>query len=149
MVYETVGGDLASGDSGRRRRKSAPTSAVRLMVCLVVLYLIAACGQEEPSIAGVWKHSGKPAWIDIRFEAERGSASISRHDDNPNAVGLPLMSEIVADEASSGLWSGRVYDAASDGFVPVALALLNPELLVISTVEEGGNETEVLRLERD
>jgi len=115
---------------------------------LIVIIVVGWANQASP-IVGVWKHSEKPAWIDIRFDGEVGSARIARHDDNEEAVGLGLLSHIEADEANPNVWRAEIYSAEDDGYVAAVLVLGRDGELVISTAEQGNRATEVLRLKRD
>jgi hypothetical protein len=57
---------------------------------------------------GFWQNEEQPAWIEIRFDDDRGTGTVLRNDKKPEAVGRVLLKDLVAeDEAQS--WSGQIY----------------------------------------
>ena len=112
-----------------------------------VLLLPLMTGCLGTDIAGTWKHSEKPAWIDIVFEAGRGTATILRHGENPEAEGLELLREIESLQGDRRRWRAAIYDGSSDRFVPVTLELDSSGDLIVSR-SQGGRVDEVLRLRR-
>jgi len=109
----------------------------------LLLSILAACSSSSPNIQGLWKHASKPAWINIKFIGDTGSASIAQHDTNPEASGLSLMEQIERSESLTNEWRAQIYDAERDDYVDVTLVLMPNEQLVVHR-----NSTIILRLER-
>ena len=120
-----------------------------IAISFAIVGIVGGCASHASSIAGVWKHTQKPAWIGIQFDDGVGSAWIARHDENEDALGLGLLSRIEADEVNPNLWRAEIYSAEDDGYIAAVLVLGLDGVLVISTVDEGVEPTEVLRLMRE
>jgi len=100
------------------------------------------------SIESIWKHSGKPAWIEVVFDSGIGSATLVRHDNDSKAVGLNIISHIKPVENYTFQWTGKMYSAALNDYVKVKLLLTDSKTLVVFDMPESENSNEILRLFR-
>lgn len=120
-----------------------------LIFCVASLALSSVKIFAGELINGVWKHSAKPAWIEIIFGSEVGSASIKRHDNNSKAIGLNIIIDIKPVINQSSQWVGKMYSAVEDNYVEVKIILVNQTTLVVYDNNEGISSKEILRLFRD
>lgn len=100
------------------------------------------------NISGIWKHSQKPAWLEITFASGVGALSVKRHDNNPNAVGLNVIKDIQLDSKRSSQWVGQMYSALENSYVSVRLVLINPNTLAVFAKSDV-NSNEILRIVRE
>ena len=118
---------------------------------LVILSTLAitACSSTHPNIQGTWKHSEKPAWVEIVFDEQIGSAQISRHDENPDAAGESILEQIARNSSTSNTWFAKIYSAEENGYVDATLVLNEEDELIVRVTSPEEGFTEVLRLMRN
>lgn len=116
---------------------------------LLSLNLLSASVFANVEIDGIWKHTQKPAWLEIKFESGVGSVSVKRHDNNVKAVGLNIIKEIKPNVNQSSQWLGQMYSAAENGYVDVVLILVNSSTMAIFENSDVNQVNEILRLTRE
>jgi hypothetical protein len=116
---------------------------------LLSLNFLSASVFANVEIDGIWKHTQKPAWLEIKFESGVGSVSVKRHDNNIKAAGLNIIKEIKPDVNQSSQWFGQMYSAAENGYVDVVLILVNSSTMAIFENSDVNQVNEILRLTRE
>ncbi|KGJ93757.1 hypothetical protein [Colwellia psychrerythraea] len=116
---------------------------------LLIFVFLSVNSFADVHIAGIWKHSQKPAWFDITFESGEGSLSVKRHDNNVKAVGLNVIKSIKPNVKQSSQWLGQMYSAAEDGYVAVKLILINASTIVVFESSDVKNSNEILRITKE
>ena len=71
--------------------------------------------------------SGKPVWIELSFDQDRGAGHIYRNDKNPSAVGQLLLSEIIQNDNKN--WEGCIYVSQVGRTHLMLMELTNPDLI--------------------
>ncbi|MEW6997395.1 hypothetical protein AADZ86_06810 [Colwelliaceae bacterium BS250] len=118
-------------------------------IILLGLLFLSANSFAEVQISGTWKHSQKPAWLELEFESGIGSLSVKRHENNAKAAGLNVIKEIKRDVNQSSRWDGQMYSAAENGYVAVTLILINPSTIAVYESSDVNKSDEILRLIRE
>jgi len=121
----------------------------RYALIFLLAIAITACSSAQTNIKGTWKHSEKPAWIEIAFSDRTGSAQIARYDDNPEAEELSILEQIVSDSRVPNRWFAKIYSAEEDEFVDVVLVLDEEGQLIVWINSPIEASREVLRLVRN
>jgi len=103
----------------------------------------------EAKIDGLWKHSQKPAWLEIKFESGVGALTVKRHDDNVKAEGLNVIKGIQPDIAHVNQWSAQMYSAADNAYVGVILILINSTTITVYERGDVNKTNEILRIARE
>lgn len=95
-----------------------------------------------PSISGIWKHSEKPAWLELKFKNGIGAITVARHGWNPDAEGLVVLKDITKSKTDTDhpTWRGKMFDAKQNGFIPAILTLSTPDTLDISFEDDSHPE---------
>ncbi|GLX78373.1 hypothetical protein tinsulaeT_17130 [Thalassotalea insulae] len=109
---------------------------------LLLLLCSANTFAQSCEINGSWKHSQKPA--SLLIDISKQQITVERHQLNPDTAGLTVIQELQTDKTKENLWSGKMYAATSDSFIPVKITALNCHTLVVTE-----NMKEILRLLRD
>lgn len=117
----------------------------KILISLLLLPSLGLASEED--ISGIWKHCGKPAWLEIRFQENRGQARVFRHATNENAQGLLVLDAIQSTDKGPAPWRAKIYSAASQAFVHVFLYMPTTDRLRVELAEAGIEE--VLCLQRD
>ncbi|NMR26842.1 DUF1287 domain-containing protein [Pseudoalteromonas sp. NEC-BIFX-2020_015] len=120
-------------------------------------YKITGHYRYEPvvnSIAGIWKHSEKPAWLEITFAADLGGITVKRHDGNSNAVGLTVIKDVIAAAKQTNLsqelqWQGKMFSAQVNGYIDVSLFLTNSTTLEIYESTDLDKQVNILTLTKE
>ena len=60
-------------------------------------------------LAGFWKHSEEPGWIEITIDQEVGKGVVVRNEIYPERVGREILKDLRADDKQEGLWRGQVF----------------------------------------
>ena len=115
---------------------------------LISLVLLSASSFADGRINGIWKHTEKPAWLEINFESGVGSLAVKRHDNNVKAEGLKVIKDIEVDSNQSSQWLGKMYSAAVDGYVDVKLILINSSSIAVFVKDDVKNSNAILRMTR-
>jgi hypothetical protein len=50
-------------------------------------------------LTGIWKHSGKDVWMEIKFDQAVGTGRVFKNDKKPDSIGKPLLTELIFDTA--------------------------------------------------
>jgi hypothetical protein len=87
-------------------------------------------------ISGTWKHADKNAWLEVNLTTK--TINVKSHLDNPKANGLTVIKNLKPN------WSGQMYNASTDGYVPVKLAFNSCEQLRVTN-----NGVNILTLNRE
>lgn len=116
---------------------------------LLSLAFLSANSLADDQISGIWKHTQKPAWLEIIFESGVGSLSVKRHDNNEKAAGLNVIKDIKTDTKQSSQWIGQMYSAATDGYVGVKLILINTSTIAVFESNDVKNSKEILRMTKE
>lgn len=123
---------------------------MRLCKCVILSLLFLSTNSfAEAQITGIWKHTQKPAWLEIRFESGIGSLAVKRHEDNLKAEGFNVIKEIKPDTNRSAQWDGQMYSAAENGYVDVTLVLINPTTIAVFESSDVKKSNEILRITRE
>lgn len=121
---------------------------MKLLLRLIFFIYIHSDLNASESIEGIWKHATKPAWIEIKFKAGEGSASIKQHQNNTQAEGLNIMSKITPG-VNSDEFLAKMYSAEESGYVSVKIVRLNSTVLVVYEGSKVESRKEILRLIRE
>jgi len=116
---------------------------------LLGLLFLSANSFADTQISGTWKHTLKPAWLEINFESGVGSLTVKRHENNLKAAGLNVIKEIMADTNHVSQWHGQMYSAADNGYVAVTLMLINPTTIAVFESSDLNKSHEILRNARE
>lgn len=116
---------------------------------LLSLLVFSVNSFAEVQIDGVWKHTQKPAWLEIKFESDIGTLTVKRHENNVKAAGLNVIKAIKPSLKQSSQWDGQMYSAAANGYVGVTLFLISPTTLVVYESSDLNKSDEILRLTRE
>ena len=117
-----------------------------LKFVLLSLILLSASSFANVQINGIWKHTQKPAWLEIKFESGVGTISVKRHDNNVKAAGLNIIKDIKPEINQQTQWLGQMYSAAVDGYVGVRLILINSSTIAIFESSDVKKSNEILRI---
>ena len=93
-------------------------------------------------ISGVWKHAEKPALLNV--DLVTGIASVKRHDNNKQAVGLTVIKDISKASDPEGQWVGQMYNGYENTYVAVNIVLADAATLLV--YDNAGKE--ILKLVR-
>lgn len=116
---------------------------------LLSLILLSAGSFANVEINGIWKHTQKPAWLEIIFKSGVGSISVKRHDDNVKAAGLNVIKDIKPETNQQTQWLGQMYSAAEDGYVEVRLILINSSTIAVFESNDVKKSNEILRITKE
>jgi hypothetical protein len=116
---------------------------------LLSLVFLSVNSVADVQIIGVWKHTQKPAWLEISFESGVGSLSVKRHENNVKAAGLNVIQDIKPDTNQSSQWFGHMYSAAENGYVAVRLILINPSTIAVFENSDVKKANEILRIVKE
>ncbi|NMP33420.1 hypothetical protein HII17_17875 [Thalassotalea sp. M1531] len=124
-----------------------------LPLCIYVLSITKSVAYHTAlDISGSWKHSEKPAWIQINFTNNVGEAVVFDHKNNIKANGLTVINQITANSDNNAEhnfhWSAKMYSMANDNFVDVKLTLATDDTLIVFALNEHNAWYEVLKLHR-
>ena len=72
-----------------------------IRTALIVISMLAAPLVCADDIAGFWKHSEEPGWIEIRLD--EGTGTVLRNDKFPERVGREILKDLTADDSEQGL----------------------------------------------
>jgi hypothetical protein len=120
-----------------------------LKFVLLSLILLSAGSFANVEINGIWKHTQKPAWLEIIFKSGVGSISVKRHDDNVKAAGLNVIKDIKPETNQQTQWLGQMYSAAEDGYVEVRLILINSSTIAVFESNDVKKSNEILRITKE
>ncbi|MFT5711409.1 MAG: hypothetical protein ACI8QT_002115 [Halioglobus sp.] len=97
---------------------------IRMLLTLVAV--LSAPLASAADIAGIWKHSEQPAWIEIRMEDGAGAGVVVRNDVYPERVGREILKGLERDESEEGVWRGQVYAEALGEYKDAEVSLPEP-----------------------
>ena len=120
-----------------------------LKFVLLSLILLSAGSFANVEINGIWKHTQKPAWLEIIFKSGVGSISVKRHDDNVKAAGLNVIKDIKSETNQQTQWLGQMYSTAEDGYVEVRLILINSSTIAVFESNDVKKSNEILRITKE
>ncbi len=120
-----------------------------LKFALFSLLVLSVNSFADDKIEGTWKHTQKPAWLEIKFESGVGSLSVKRHENNLKAAGLNVIKDIKPDKKELSQWIGQMYSASEDGYVGVTLILINSETIAVFESSDVKKANEILRIARE
>ncbi len=120
-----------------------------LKFVLLSLILLSAGSFANVEINGIWKHTQKPAWLEIIFKSGVGFISVKRHDDNVKAAGLNVIKDIKPETNQQTQWLGQMYSAAEDGYVGVRLILINSSTIAVFESNDVKKSNEILRITKE
>jgi hypothetical protein len=98
---------------------------IRILFTLVAA--LSAPLASAADIAGIWKHSEEPAWIEIRVEEGVGAAKVVRNEVYPERVGREILKDLTADEHEEALWRGQVYAERLGEYKDAEVSLPEPD----------------------
>jgi hypothetical protein len=103
--------------------KDSRPSVCESMIQSAVLLCTLLCSSLAFSadISGIWKHSKKPVWIEIRLD--KGDGIVNRNDKFPDRVGSIFIKNIKADESEPNLWHGTAYILKLESYKDVEISL--------------------------
>jgi hypothetical protein len=116
---------------------------------LLSIVFLSASSLADDQINGIWKHTQKPAWLEITFESGVGSLSVKRHENNVKAAGLNVIKDIKADTNQSSQWIGQMYSASTEGYVGVRLILINTSTIAVFEISDIKNSNEILQMTKE
>ncbi|MCJ8320367.1 MAG: hypothetical protein MJK12_12085 [Colwellia sp.] len=116
---------------------------------LLSILVLSANVYADVQIDGIWKHTQKPAWLEIKFQSGVGALSVQRHDNNIKAAGLNVIKNIKPVINQSSQWAGQMYSAAEGGYVDVVLILINSSTITIFESSDLDKANEILRITRE
>ena len=117
-----------------------------LKLFVLSLVFLSVNSFADTQIAGIWKHTQKPAWLEFTFESGVGSLSVKRHENNVKATGLNVIKDIKSDTNQSSQWFGQMYSAADNGYVGVTLILINTSTIAVFERSDVSKSNEILRM---
>ena len=106
---------------------------------LKLIALAFAFNAQATDITGIWKHTDKPAWLNVNMQT--GVVTVQRHDNAPGAVGLTVIKNL---SEKPPIWHGKMYAAEQGDYIEVSLELKDSQTLVVV----DANAAEILRLTR-
>jgi len=80
-------------------------------------------------IAGFWKHSEEPGWIEIRLD--EGIGTVLRNDKFPERVGREILKDLTADDSEQGLWKGQIFAEKLGEYKDAEITLAEPDRMKI------------------
>lgn len=113
------------------------------------LVFLSANTFADVRLEGIWKHTQKPAWLEIIFESGVGSLSVQRHENNVKSAGLNVIKNINPEVNQSSQWTGEMYSAAKDGYVSVRLILINTTTIAVFESSDINKSNEILRIAKE
>lgn len=116
---------------------------------LLSIFFLSVNSFADDQISGIWKHTQKPAWLEIQFDSGVGSISVKRHDNNAKAKGLTVIKDIKVEENQQSQWLGMMYSAAKDGYVGVRLILINSSTMAVFESSDIKKLNEILRITKE
>jgi hypothetical protein len=116
---------------------------------LLSLLLLSVNSFSNVQIGGIWKHTQKPAWLEIRFESGVGSLIVKSHLNNVKAVGLNVIKDIKPAMNKSSQWNGQMYSAKENGYVSVSLILINLTTIAVYESSDLEKLNELLRMTKN
>ena len=81
---------------------------------------------DTSKLAGQWKMSDKPIWVEMSFIEGVGQGQIIRHENDPLAVGKLLLSNIVKD-SDKNFWNGFIYVPQLSRIHPMKLSHIDSQ----------------------
>lgn len=98
----------------------------------VLCFSMSVSADDAPcDISGKWKHADKSAWLYVDLQSK--NISVAKHDENPKAKGLTVIKQLTD---KGDVWSGAMFDARSNAFLPVELAEHGCHRLVVTMNKE-------------
>jgi len=102
---------------------------IRAVLTLVVALLPPVALAAD--IAGIWKHTEEPGWLEIRMEDGVGTGTVVRNEVYPERVGRELLKGLVRDESAQGLWRGQIYVERLGEYQDAEISLPEPGMMRI------------------
>jgi hypothetical protein len=99
---------------------------------------------QSCDLSGVWKHSEKE--VSLMVDTKLKTIRVKHHSLNAGVEGLTVVKNLAADAGQPNLWSGDIYSADTNSFVPVQLSTSDCKILLIT--ENVETKKEILRLFR-
>jgi len=100
-------------------------------VLLTLVAALAAPAALAGEIAGIWKHSEEPGWMEIRVEDGVASGKVVRNDAHPERVGREILKGLARDKSADGMWRGQVYAERLGEYKDAEVSLPEPDALQI------------------
>jgi uncharacterized protein (DUF2147 family) len=85
----------------------------------------------EEMILGNWKQANQPVVIEIRRSGKNYDAVVIKNGSNPSAVTKEFMRSVTYDAAHK-VWSGEIFAAKRQEYVPVKLKMKGAETLLMT-----------------
>jgi len=102
---------------------------IKTLIALVIA--LAAPTAFAADIAGIWKHSDEPGWIEIQVNDGVAEGVLVRNDKFPERVGRTILKDLIADDSEDGLWTGQVYAERLGKYKNAKVSLPEPDALRI------------------
>lgn len=99
---------------------------------------------QSCDISGMWKHAEKDASLVV--DTSLKTIRVKHHALNAGAQGLTVIKNLAVDVGESNLWSGDIYSADINAFVPVQLK--SPDCTTLLITKHTEHKKEILRLYR-
>ena len=97
------------------------------VLLMQVLFLLSVQWVHAEGIAGVWKHSSEPGWIEI--DQVRGEATVVVNEKFPERVGRVLLKDLAPDPKRDNRWTGQVYAEQFGEYRDVEVSLTEKGIL--------------------
>jgi hypothetical protein len=92
-------------------------------LALLFSLVFASFGLSASELAGLWKHSEKPVWVEISFDGSVATGTVLRNDNKPDAVGATFLRDVQGEDIKAGPWAGEVYAAPLGEFKDATISL--------------------------
>ena len=105
-------------------------SYVIILVGLLCLASLPVMASDTQMPTGLWKHSGKDLWMEIKFDQAVGTGRIFKNDKKPDSIGKPVLTELVFD-AVLGKGEGMMYVPQMQSRYKAKIKLAEPNLMAM------------------
>jgi hypothetical protein len=115
-----------------------------ISLSLIITLVSFPAFSQSCDIAGIWKHAEKD--VSLVIDTSLQTIKVKQHSLNAGAEGLTVVKNLLPDVAQPNLWSGDIYSADINSFVPVQLK--SPDCTTLLITENAESKKEILRLIR-
>ena len=112
--------------------KRSYVSILAVLLCLTSPMVMAS---DTQMLTGLWKHSGKDLWMEIKFDQAVGTGRIFKNDKKPDSIGKPVLTRLVFD-AALGKGEGMMYVPQMQSRYEAKIKLPEPNIMTM-TVKVG------------